>query len=122
MEAIKWLFGYLLFHRRIIFGILLVGGLALWLLYGVDLVPKMSSKGGRPAGKTEQARPRKLPELEVFSRPSRKTETETLTGLGVERESSPGGEVESVVSSKTDSNRGIPFRPLAGRSVDRGVN
>ena len=84
MKAIKWIFGYLLFHRKVFLGLLLVIGLAFWLMYGIDLVPRLSSNGDETA--TENAEPRKLPELEVFTRPKRKTETETetLTGPGMD--------------------------------------
>ena len=85
-----------------IIGIVLVAGLALWLMYGIDLVPKISFKDDKAS--TENAEPRKLPELEVYTRPNRNktpepdTESETLTGMdaGSDSGEQPATDVESV--------------------------
>jgi hypothetical protein len=125
MNSIKWMFGYLLFHRKIILGILLVLGLAFWLMYGIDFVPRISLKGDGTA--TQNAQPRKLPELEVFTRPKPKTEAETeaetLTGLEVDPNPTPVSDEESVVNENDDSSRQETRfdRWLANASIDELV-
>ncbi len=127
MESLKWIYGYLWFHRRIIFGILLLIGLFYWINYGKDLIPKMSLKGVLPAKNRPDSEPRTLPKLNdvphrtpaLKSGSSNLQETTAESSLVTEDENSEGT-IDKPQSTSNSFERWLATAP-ANELIERSL-
>ena len=110
----------MLFHRRIILGILLLIGLFYWINYGKDLIPKFSLKGVLPTDNRAETGPRKLPKLKVIPRDLPASKSESPSQQEPESESLPATDDESrerTIDQSRETSNSFE-RWLAGASTD----